>query len=150
VGNEVRTITKLFQNTEISIAYKTKNTIQHHLQSKENNDPDKYDHSGVYETSCRNCNLKYVGQTGRIFRIRYTIYGNKTTSRYVQHILDTGHSYGSIKDTLRILHRNKKGLMMNTLEQFHMHGLTREYLQLNDTHTDTYNLIFNLISTYNI
>jgi hypothetical protein len=62
VGNEVRTITKLFKNTEIRIAYKTKNTIQHHLQLKENNDPDKYDHSGVYEISCRNCKLKSLGQ----------------------------------------------------------------------------------------
>jgi hypothetical protein len=32
-----------------------------------------------------------------------------------------GNSYGNTEDTLKILHRNKEGLMMNTLEQFHIH-----------------------------
>jgi hypothetical protein len=68
---------------------------------------------GVYEISCRDCNPKYVGQTGWSFRLRNNehidaIHGNKTTSKYAQHILDTGHSYGSIEDSLKILHHNKK------------------------------------------
>jgi hypothetical protein len=114
-GKEVRAITKLFRDTEIHIAYKTKNIIQHHLQMKNDNDPDKYNHSSIYEMRCKSCNLKYVGQTGRSFRIRYkehinAIHNKKPTSRYAQHILETGHTYGTIEDTLNILHRNKKGL----------------------------------------
>jgi hypothetical protein len=80
--------------------------MQHHLQWKENYDPDKYNHGGVYEISCKSCNLKYVGQTGRSCRIHYkehinAIHGNKTTSRYAQHILETGHTYGTVEDTLK-------------------------------------------------
>jgi hypothetical protein len=60
-------------------------------------DPDKFNHSGVYEMRCKSCDLKYIGQTGRNFRIRYkdhihAIHSNKTTSRYAQHILETGHT----------------------------------------------------------
>jgi hypothetical protein len=125
VGKEVRAITKLFRETEVHIAYKTRNTMQHHLQLKNERDPDKYNHSGVYEMRCKSCDLKYVGRTGRSFRIRYkehinAIHSNEPTSRYAQHILETGHAYGTIEDTLSVLHRNKKGLLINTLEQFHI------------------------------
>jgi hypothetical protein len=154
VGKEVRAITKLFKDTEVHIAYKTKNTTQHHLQLKNEKDPDKYNHSGIYELRCKSCDLKYVGQTGRSFRVRYkehinAIHSNKTSSRYAQHILETGHAYGTIEDTLSILHRERKGVLMNTLEQFHIHKLTKENLQLNDTYTDTYNPIFDLIIKHN-
>jgi hypothetical protein len=36
IGTETRIITNLFKNTNIPIAYRTKNTIQHHLQQKNN------------------------------------------------------------------------------------------------------------------
>jgi hypothetical protein len=34
---------------------------------------------------------------------------NKTTSGYVQHILETGHTFGNINDTMEIF-KVKKGL----------------------------------------
>jgi hypothetical protein len=97
--------------------------------------------------------LKYIGQAGRNFRTRYkehihAIHTKKTTSRYAQHILETGHTYGTIEDTLNILHFEKKGPLINTLKQFHIHKLSKDNLQLNDTYTDTYNPIFNLIITH--
>jgi hypothetical protein len=55
----------------------------------------------------------------------------------------------AIEDTLSILHREKKCILLNTLEQFHIHKLTKENLQLNDTYTDTYNPIFDLIIKHN-
>jgi hypothetical protein len=65
-------------------------------------------------------------------------------------ILDRVKSMVSlIVDTLSILHREKKGVLMNTLEQFHIHKLTKENLQLNDTYKDTYNPIFDLIIKHN-
>jgi hypothetical protein len=70
IGSQTRTITKLFKNTDLRIAYRTNNRIQNYLQSK-NRDPDKYNHSGIYELKCNNCQLKYIGQTGRNFRTRY-------------------------------------------------------------------------------
>jgi hypothetical protein len=76
------------------------------------------------------------------------IHTNKATSRYAHHILDTGHAYGTIEDTLNILHLEKKGPLMNTLEQFHIYRLSKDNLHLNDTYTDTYNPIFNLITKH--
>jgi hypothetical protein len=59
--------------------------------------------------------------------------------------LDT---YGTIEDTLDILHFEKKGSLMNTLEQFHIYKLSREGIHLKYTYTDTYNPIFNLITKH--
>jgi hypothetical protein len=39
VGKEVRAITKLFKDTEVHVAYKTKNTTQHHLQTEKQERP---------------------------------------------------------------------------------------------------------------
>jgi hypothetical protein len=151
-GNEVRSITKLFNNTNIHTAYKTNNTIQKHLQPA-TQDGDKYQHSGIYEIKCNTCPLKYIGQTGRSFRTRHrehihAIRTNTTNSKYAQHILDTGHTYGNIEDTLNILHLQKKGPLMNTIEQYQIYKLSINNLQLNDTHTNTYNPIFKLMATH--
>jgi hypothetical protein len=69
-GLETRTITKLFKNTEIGISYRTKNNIKHLLRIKENNNR-KYNLSGVYQLQCADCPRKYIGQTGRTFKIRF-------------------------------------------------------------------------------
>jgi hypothetical protein len=37
---------------------------------------------------------------------------------------------------------------MNTWERFHIHRLSRDGLQLNDTYADTHNPIFTLINSY--
>jgi hypothetical protein len=50
IGKETRAITKLFNNTHIKIAYKTNNTIQHHLKEKQH--IDIYKRSGIYQLSC--------------------------------------------------------------------------------------------------
>jgi hypothetical protein len=152
IGKETRIISRLFRNTNIHIAYKTKNTIQKNLQTN-NIDHDKYSQSGVYEIKCNSCPLKYVGQTGRNFRTRFkehihAIRTNNLTSRYAQHILETGHAYGKIEDTLDILNRENKGPLMNTWERFHIHRLTKDNMQLNDAYTDTRNPIFDLILTH--
>jgi hypothetical protein len=102
---------------------------------------------------CNTCPLKYIGQTGRNFRTRFkehihAIRTNNMTSRYAQHILETGHAYGKIEDTLDILNRENKGPLMNTWERFHIHRLTKDNMQLNDAYTDTRNPIFDLILTH--
>jgi hypothetical protein len=95
--------------------------------------------------------LKYIGQTGRNFRTRYkehlqAIRTNKPNSKYqIQHILDTQHTYSNIEETTDILHIERKGPLMNTLEQFHTYSLWKENLQINDIYTDIHNPIFNVI-----
>jgi hypothetical protein len=148
IGKETRTITRLFKNTDIRIAYKRKNTIQSHLQPKRHI-TDKYNSSCIYKIKCNSCQLKYIGQTSRNVRTRYkehihAIHTNKTTSKYAQHILDTQYAYGTIENTLDILHIEKKG----PLERFHIYKLSQENMQPNDTYTDIHNPIFNLITKY--
>jgi hypothetical protein len=145
IGTETRIISNLFKNTNIHIAYRTKNTIQHHLQQK-NNTTDIYNMSGIYQMNCKDCALKYIGQTGRNLRTRYkehihAIRTNNPNSKYAQ------HTYSNIHETMDILHFEKKGPLMNTLEQFHIYSynLWKENLHLNDIYTDIHNPILNTI-----
>jgi hypothetical protein len=89
IGKETRAITKLFKNTNIHIAYKTKNTLQKHLQVK-NIEPDKYNHSGIYEIKCNSCHLKYIGQTAETS-------GHDTKNTYMPYAQTRQH-----RDTLNI------------------------------------------------
>jgi hypothetical protein len=45
---------------------------------------------------------------------------NRQTSKYAEHILDTGHAHNTIKETTEVLHIKKKGPLLNTLEHFHI------------------------------
>jgi hypothetical protein len=148
-GPEIRTITKLFHNTNIKIAFKTNTTLKRHLTPK-TPIADKFNQSGVYMLKCNNCPLRYVGQTGRAFRTRFKehihdIKNNRSHSKYAQHILDTGHEYGPIEQIMDILHIKNKGHILNTLEQFEIYKIIKNSLQLNDTHTFTKNPIFDLL-----
>lgn len=100
-GHKISPITKLFKNTEVGISYKTKNNIRHLLKIKDDKN-DLYNLSGVYQLQCSNCPLKYVGQTGRTFNIRFKehihdIKNNGQNSKFAQHILDTMHDYNTIE-----------------------------------------------------
>jgi hypothetical protein len=80
----------------------------------------KYEQSGIYRLDCKTCPSKYVGQTGRPFKVSFkehiqAINGNKYASMFAQHILNTGHAYGCMEDTMMILHNIVKGAHMNTL-----------------------------------
>jgi hypothetical protein len=48
-------------------------------------------------------------------------------------------------ETMDILHFEKKGPLMNTLEQFHIYSLQKENLHLNDIYTDIHIPVFNTI-----
>jgi hypothetical protein len=133
VRKETRIITRLFKNTNARIAYKTKNTIQNYLQLKKQN-TDKYNKSGMYQMKFNECQLRYIEQTGRNFRTRNkehikAIRSNRPNSKYSQHILDTQHTYGTIVDTIDILHFEKKGPLMKTSERFHIYNLSKENLE---------------------
>jgi hypothetical protein len=82
---------------------------------------DKYNDSGIYQMKCLDCPLKYIGQTGKTFHTRYkehirTIKNNNSNSQYSNHILNTGHKYGTITDTMETRRTNRKHL--NTLEKY--------------------------------
>jgi hypothetical protein len=74
----------------------------------------RYDESGVYELICQNCPGTYIGQTGRNFETRFKehvqdIKNNKSKIGFAHHILNTGHAYDNIENTLKILNIQGKG-----------------------------------------
>jgi hypothetical protein len=88
------------------IAFRTKNTIQNLVKPRLQQD--EYENSGVYQMKCMDCPLKYIGQTGQTFKTRYeehiqAIRNNNSNSGYSKHILNTGHTYGSVTDTMKAL-----------------------------------------------
>jgi hypothetical protein len=57
---------------------------------------------------CIDCPLKYIGQTGRIVNISYkehihAVRSNSSNFEYSNYILNMGHTYGTITDTVDIL-----------------------------------------------
>jgi hypothetical protein len=75
---------------------------------------------------CLVCPLKYIGQRGRTFYTRHkehkeAITNNNGSSGYSNNILNTGHTYGTITDTMDIIKSKKTGKNLNTLEKYHTH-----------------------------
>jgi hypothetical protein len=135
-SSSVRTITKLFRNTNVKVAYRTTNTIKNLLKPKITI-KDIYDQSGVYQLSCNDCPLKYIGQTGRTFNTRYkehihAIRTNRQQSKYAEHILNTKHT-NTIDATLKILRTEKKSQLLDTWERYHIYNLSKRSLHMNDT-----------------
>jgi hypothetical protein len=124
-GLETRMITRPFKNTSIGIAFKTNNTIKKHLKPK-NQIMDIYQKSVVYQLKCNECPLRNVGQMGCMFKDLYrehiqAIRTNKHTSEYAQHILDMGHAYCKMEETMDIIHITRKGHLLNTFERFYIY-----------------------------
>jgi hypothetical protein len=148
-GKQTRKLTQLFRDTYIKIAFKTKNTIQNIL--KPYTQTDKYEKNGVYQMKCMSCPMKYIGQTGRPFNTRHKehirdIKNNNTKSGYSNHILNTGHSCGSITNTMEIMKIERKGKHLNTLEKYHIYKISKEGIHMNGIHDETYNQIFEVIN----
>jgi hypothetical protein len=98
---------------------------------------------------CLDCPLKYVSQTGRIFKVRYkehihAIGSNNSSSGYPSHILNKGHAHGTITDTTDVIRRGREG-RQNTLEKYRIYKISRNNLHMNDTHIDAHNLIFQTV-----
>jgi chromosome condensin MukBEF complex kleisin-like MukF subunit len=68
-GKETKEIAKIFKETNIKIAFRTKNTIQNLVKPRLQQD--ECENSGVYQMRCMDCPLKYIGQTGRTFKTKY-------------------------------------------------------------------------------
>jgi hypothetical protein len=106
-GPDTWTITKLFRNTNLKIAYKTTNSIKHHLKPKKPNNRYIQQERSI-PTKMRRP-MKYIGQTGRTFKARFKehiqdIRTNRHNSKFAQHILDTGCAYNTMDQTMKILH----------------------------------------------
>jgi hypothetical protein len=145
-GKETTSITKLFKHTNIRIAYRTTSNLLH-LLTPNSQPPDPLTHLGVYRLSCPDCNKAYIGQTGRNCQTRYeehrrAFHYNNPSSKYALHALTRQHAFGNIKDSFQILHNQKKGALLNTIERFR---IFKEASTHNDTHTVPSSSIFQAI-----
>jgi len=101
----------------------------------------------VYQFIFPTCLKKYIGQTDRPFHIRfrehykdYKYANNK--SKFAQHILEEGHSFGPINEIMDTLQAAKKGRMLDTLKRFYIYRETHFGNQINDKLTVQSNPIF--------
>jgi hypothetical protein len=97
--------------TLIKIAFCTQNTIQNIL--KPHSQTSKYGRSGIYKVKCLGNPLEYIGQMGRTLNTRYkeniqAIRNNNSNSGCSNHILNTGHIYSTITDTMDIIRTRRK------------------------------------------
>jgi hypothetical protein len=65
VGRQTKCITKLFNNSNVEVSLKTKNTIGKLLTQNKNIHPNKFNKCGVYQLTCHDCSRKNIAQTDR-------------------------------------------------------------------------------------
>jgi hypothetical protein len=70
---------------------------------------------------------------------------NHQKSLYAKHLIQNRYTLHSIENCLTILHHQKKGRMLNTIEQFHIYKAAKTGNHLNDHYTDTHNAIFETV-----
>jgi hypothetical protein len=144
--------TKLFKNSAIKVSFVTNSTISKalSLKSNQNVEPNKYEKSGIYRLTCPDCNMRYVGQTGRPFRVRFKerfqdFKHGHMKSKFAQHLIENGHSFGPIHNVMEIIYTTRKGKQMNTMENFYIFKETRNNNQINDRNMVKPNPIFDVV-----
>jgi hypothetical protein len=146
VGRETRCTTRLFKNTDVNVAYTTNNNLGK-LLGMRTQITNKYDGNGVYQLECPTCNKKYIGQNGLPFRVRFREHYNdyeyaNNKSKFAQHVIDEGHTFGPLNDIMKIVHFAEKGRILDTLERFYIYRETKYGNQINDKLTIESNPIF--------
>ena len=147
MGKETRYIMKLLKNTDVKISYTKNNNLGKLLATRTDQKLDKFEMNGVYQLECPSCNKKYFGQTGHPFRVRFREHYNDykhghNKSKFAQHVIDKGHSFGPMNETMEVIHVAKKGRMLDMLEKFYIYRETKHSNQINEKLTGQPNPIF--------
>ena len=150
VGSETRRITKLFRGTNVKVTYTTNNNLGKLLDMQTPPKRNKYDRNGVYQLTRHTCRMKYIGQTGRPFQIKFREHYNgykyaNNRSKFAQHVIDEGHSFGPMDNVMDIVHIAKKGKMLDTLKIFYIYRETQNKNKINDKLTVQTNPIFEVL-----
>jgi hypothetical protein len=154
IGKETKFITKLFKNSAVKVSFVTNNTISKalSLKSKQNVEQNKYEKSGilVYRLTCPDCNMRYVGQTGRTFRVRFKEHfqdfkHGHMKSKFAQPLIENGHCFGLIHNIMEIIYTTRRGKQMDKMENFYIFKETRNNNQINDRNTVKSNPIFDVV-----
>jgi hypothetical protein len=70
---------------------------------------------------------------GRAFHTRYkehiqAIRNNNSSSQYSTHILHTGHRYGTITHTIKIIRTHRKGKHLHVFKKYHIYKIIKDNL----------------------
>jgi hypothetical protein len=125
---KIRKITNLFKNTNIVIAFKTTTTLHQVMRPKKQTNIPDHEESGLCGIKCNTCHKTFVGQTNRNLKSRYQehipyIKNNDPRSAYALHILNNGHEYGNINDTMTLLKKINTQALLLPSEQMCMQSL---------------------------
>ena len=136
----------MFRHTDLKIAFCTNNTLETVLKHRKP-PTDKFALSGLYKLTYPDCNKAYVGQTERCFSLRYkehksAFHNNSHTPKFTQHLHEEAHSFGPISNIIQVLHHQRKGEHLNTIDRFYIHKEHAARNRLNDDQTIFPNKIF--------
>lgn len=156
-GNISLQLAKFFKGFNISIAFRTVNTLKKHLVNTKDR-VDQFSKSGVYSLFCDDCPAVYVGQSGRRISTRvreHVSLFNKykdsditeTKSAFATHLLTSGHNF-SAPENVTILHECAKGKKLDLLEKMEITKAKKSPVLtcVNDVFNFEPHLIFNNIN----
>ena len=76
-------------------------------------------------------------------------HNNRPSSIFAQHLNEHAHSFGTINNTMQVLHYQKNGPHLNTIEYFYIQIEVASNDHLNDSHTVFPDRIFDtILKTY--
>ena len=117
------------------------------LKPQNTQQPNECEKNGIYQLECLTHHKIYTGQTRHPFRIRFREHHNDfkyetNRSRFAQHIINKGHSFGPMNDINEHNSLCEKRKIFDTLEKFYIYRETKNRNQMNDTLTVQSNPIF--------
>jgi hypothetical protein len=91
--------------------------------------------------------IKIIEHTGRIFSSRYeehrqVMINKNGNSECSNHLLNTGHTYSSITNSMDFVGTRERGNHVKSLGKYHINFLRKDNLNTIETYIDTYNIIF--------
>jgi hypothetical protein len=149
-GPYIQSISNLFKQVNIQVTYRTTNKITKLLRTQPRHNKNDYENSGIYSLRSATCHLTYIGQTGRNLKTRYSkharyIRSNNPQSAYAQHILQQRHEYGSMHETMTLIHQTNKGRRMDTMEQLQIQKHHQKHRLIPEQKLHEYNPLFQLL-----
>jgi len=97
-----------FKHTNVKIGFTCHNTIAKLTKPANDRKIPTHNKGGIYQLTCKSCNMSYIGQTSRSLKIRFQehiryIRSNNPQSTYAQHILHNQHEYGTLNELMTLL-----------------------------------------------
>ena len=129
-----------FNKINTNVSFKTHNSTYTYLKNNVSYiRKNRNQKTGIYKLNCNNCDMFYLGQTGRPFHKRFnehlpTKNLMNLKSNFAKHIINKDHKYTNIDTNLTPIHICSKGTQMDAIEEFEIYRnfKTNPNLLLND------------------